>query len=92
MIQVSRYAHGGAHRKSKAADWEMGIHEPREDSIGVFTDGSLNEVRNVGGGRYVEGVRGGKEEMAMVWNEEVVGVDAGTERPENSSLVRLASG
>jgi len=77
MIQVSRYAHGGAHRESKAADWEMTIHVPREDAMGVFTDGSLNEERNVGGGRYVGGVGGGKEGMATVWNGEVVGVRGG---------------
>jgi len=49
-----------AHKESKAADWEIAIHEARGDAIGVFTDGSLNEKRNVGGGWYVEGVRGGK--------------------------------
>ena len=43
-----------APRESKAADWEIAIHESREDAIGVFTDGSLNEEGNIGGGWYVE--------------------------------------
>jgi len=52
-----------AHRECKVADWELAIHEAREDAIGVFTDGSMGGKGNVGAGWYVEaGIEGGGRE------------------------------
>jgi len=39
-----------ANKDSKADVWELAINEAREESIGVFTDGSMSEVGRVGGG------------------------------------------
>ena len=39
-----------AHKESKAADWEIAINEAREGAVGVFTDGGMNEERNIRGG------------------------------------------
>jgi len=35
--------------ESKADKWELAIYEARENSVGVFTDGSMSEKRRVGG-------------------------------------------
>jgi len=43
-----------ANKDSKADKWGLAICEAREESIGVFTDGSMNENRRVGRGWYVE--------------------------------------
>jgi len=37
-----------ANKDSKADKWELAISEAREESIGVFTDGSMNEEGRVG--------------------------------------------
>jgi len=47
-----------ANKGSKADRWELAICEAREESVGVFTDGSMNEER---GGWHVEGLGGEKE-------------------------------
>jgi len=39
-----------ANKDSKADKWELAINEAREESIGVFTDGSMSEKGSVGGG------------------------------------------
>ena len=38
-----------ANKDSKADKWELAISEAREESIGVFTDGSMNDEERVGG-------------------------------------------
>jgi len=53
------------------------IQETREDAVGIFTDGSMDEEGQVGGGWQVEGVGEGMEGAgvaAAVWDGEVVGV------------------
>jgi len=45
--------------------------EAREELVGVFTDGSMNEEEKVGGGWHVEGRGKGKErfgKLATVWD------------------------
>jgi len=69
-----------ANKDSKADKWELAIHEAREESIGVFTDGSVSEGGRVGEGWYVEGLEGGEEglgRVATVWDGEVVGMRRG---------------
>jgi len=64
-------------KDSKADNWELAINKAREESIGVFTDGSMNEEGRVGGEWHVEGLAGGKEglgRLATVWDGEVVGM------------------
>jgi len=36
-----------AHKESKVADWELAIHEAREDAVGVSTDGSMDEAERM---------------------------------------------
>jgi len=73
--------------------WELAINEARKESIGVFTDGSMNEGR-VGGGWHVEGVGGWKEGMrklATVWDGETVGMRGGIQMaPEDRKILVLS--
>jgi len=39
-----------ANKDSNADKWELAINEAREESVGVFTDGSMSEEGRVGGG------------------------------------------
>jgi len=55
-----------ANKNSKADKWELAINKAREESIGVFTDGSMSEEGRVGGGWYVEGLAGLKERMGKL--------------------------
>jgi len=69
-----------ANKDSKADRWELAICEAREEPVGVFTDGSMNEEGKVGGKWHEEGLGGGKEglgKLATVWDEEVVGMRGG---------------
>ena len=78
-----------ANKDSKAGKWEIAIHEAREDSVGVFTDGRRVEWGEVGTWRGGGG--GGK--LATVWDGEVVGmrgVEDGTGRPESPSPFGLS--
>lgn len=52
-----------AHKEPKAADWELAIHEAREDTVRVFTDETMDERGDVGAGWYVKAEmgKGGKE-------------------------------
>ena len=47
-----------AHKRSKAAHWEIAIHEAREDVVGVSTDGSMDEKGDVGIRWYIGGAEG----------------------------------
>jgi len=83
-----------ANKDSEADKWELAINEAREESIGVFTDGSMNEEGRVGGGWHVEGLAGSKEGMgrlATVWDGEVVGMRGGIQMvPEDHKILLLS--
>ena len=82
-------------KDSKADMWELAINEAREESIGVFTDGSMSEGDKVGRGWHVEGLAGSKERMgrlAMVWDSEIVGMRGGIQMvPEDHKILLLSN-
>jgi len=69
-----------ANKDSKADTWELAICEAREESVRVFTDGSMNEKGKVGGRWHIDGLGEGKEglgKLAIVWDRKVVGMRGG---------------
>ena len=83
-----------ANKDSKTDKWELAINEAREESIGVFTGGSMSEEGRVGGGWHVEGLAGSKEglgKLATVWDGEVVGMRGGIQMvPEDQKILLLS--
>jgi len=83
-----------ANKDWKADKWELAINEAREESIGVFTDGSMSEEARVEREWHVEGLAGLKEEMrrvAMVWDGEIVGMRGGIQMvPEDHKILLLS--
>ena len=86
-----------AQADSKAEVWTEAINQAREhcDVIGVYTDGSMNEDRTVGGGWYVEGGKrlGGVTlgKLATVWDGEVCGVTGALKDAPRESNVLILS-
>jgi len=83
-----------ANKDSKADKWELAINEAREESIGVFTDGSMSEDGRVGEGWYVERLAGSKEgigRLATVWDGKIVGMRGGFQMaPEDHKVLLLS--
>ena len=83
-----------ANKDSEVDKWELAINEAKEESIGVFTDGSMNEEGKVGGEWHVEALAGAKERMgrlAMVWDGEVVGMRGGIQMVLEDQKILLLS-
>ena len=64
--------------------WEEEIKKEGVEGAYIFSDGSLLESGNVGGGAFVVGTEGGEEEvkcgvgsLATVWDGEVAGMVGG---------------
>jgi len=55
-----------ANKDSKADKWELAVHEAREESVGVFTYGSMSEGGRVEGGWHVEGLGELKEGLGRL--------------------------
>ena len=88
-----------AHRGSKAADWEIAIHEASEDAIAVFTNGGMDEKGGMGAGWYVKGEVGregfGSKEglgtAATAWDGGVTRVNGGPQMaPSNRKILTLS--
>jgi len=78
---------------SKADKWGLAINEAREESVRVFTDGSMNEEGRVGGW-HVEGSGGwgeGMTNLATVWDGEIVGMRGGLQMVPGDRKVLVLS-
>ena len=86
-----------AQADSKAEVWMEAINQAREycEATGVYTDGSMNEDRIVGGGWYVEGGKrlGGVilDKLATVWDGEVCGVRGALEDAPSETNILILS-
>ena len=79
-----------------ASKWEKEIGKAGRGGAYIFSDGSLLESGNVGGGVFIVGSRGAEDEvergignLATVWDGEVAGMAGGLARvrPEKKVLI-----
>ena len=83
-----------ANKDLKADRWELVINEAREESIRVFTDGSISEKGRVGGRWYIEKLAESKMRMgrlAIVWDSKIVEMRGGIQMvPEDHKILLLS--